>query len=75
MQSEKLTLLPIVDPETRKEFEEQQKKSVFSGGASQPNPLQNFDMASWMAGRSSTPTPNTGKEGGGNGGGEVRRRG
>ena len=35
----------------RKEFEEQQKKSILSGGASTSNPLQNFDMAAWMAGK------------------------
>ena len=37
----------------RAEFEEQQKKSVLSGGASGANPLQNFDMAAWMAGKTS----------------------
>ena len=35
----------------RKEFEEQQKKSILRGGASTANPLQNFDMAAWMAGK------------------------
>ena len=35
------------------EFEEQQKKSILSGGASGANPLQNFDMAAWMAGKTS----------------------
>ena len=40
-----------VDPEMRAEFEEQQKRSVLSGGASATNPLQNFDMAAWMAGK------------------------
>ena len=33
------------------EFEEQQKKSPLSGGVSGANPLQNFDMAAWMAGK------------------------
>jgi len=42
---------PPVDPEMKKEFEEQQKKSILSGGASTANPLQNFDMAAWMAGK------------------------
>ena len=42
-----------MDPETRREFEEQQKKGILGTGAgpSQANALQNFDMASWMAGR------------------------
>ena len=35
----------------KKEFEEQQKKSILQGGASTANPLQNFDMAAWMAGK------------------------
>ena len=43
--------IEIVDPETKKEFEEQQKNSVLSGGTSAANPLQNFDMAAWMAGK------------------------
>ncbi len=34
----------------RAEFEEQRKKSPLSGGAAAANPLQNFDMAGWMAG-------------------------
>lgn len=34
----------------RAEFEEQRKKSPLSGGAAGANPLQNFDMAAWMAG-------------------------
>lgn len=45
------------------EFEEQQKKSIL-GGAAGSNPLQNFDMAAWMAGK----TSGSGA-GGGNGGG------
>ncbi|KAI4122458.1 MAG: hypothetical protein LQ347_006488, partial [Umbilicaria vellea] len=44
----------VVDPEMKKEFEEHQKKSPISGalagGAAGGNPLQNFDMAAWMAG-------------------------
>ena len=48
-----LTLDNLVDPEMRAEFEEQQKKSVLSGGAGGANPLQNFDMAAWMAGKTS----------------------
>ncbi|KAL8690294.1 MAG: hypothetical protein Q9218_004230 [Villophora microphyllina] len=40
-----------LDPEMRKEFEEQQKKSVLGNAAGGGNPLQNFDMAGWMAGQ------------------------
>lgn len=66
----------------RAEFEEQQKKSILSGGASATNPLQNFDMAAWMAGK----TGGSGggekeaveekekKGGGGGGGGGARKR-
>lgn len=42
---------PTVDPEMKKEFEEQQKNSMLSGGGGAANPLQNFDMAAWMAGK------------------------
>ena len=35
----------------KKEFEEQQKKGIIGSGASGANPLQNFDMAAWMAGK------------------------
>ncbi|MCJ1280227.1 hypothetical protein MMC21_008054 [Puttea exsequens] len=44
-------LLDNMDPETKAEFEEQQKKSILSGGAATPNPLQDFDVAAWMAGK------------------------
>ena len=79
------TPLEIVDPDTRREFEEQQKKGIFGtvanpGGAN--NPLQNFDMASWMAGRQqSGPSPGPSTAGGtGSGsdagsGSRARRRG
>lgn len=46
-------LMDSMDPEMKKEFEEQQKKSILSGGASTANPLQNFDMAGWMAAKTS----------------------
>lgn len=71
----------------KKEFEEQQKKSILSGGASTSNPLQNFDMAAWMAGKTAgsagvEKVPQEGSGGGGTGGGSVsgsgsktRRRG
>lgn len=36
----------------RQEFEEHQKKGILSGGTHPAkNPLQNFDMAAWMAGK------------------------
>ena len=65
----------------RKEFEEQQKKSVLTGGAAKANPLQNFDMAAWMAGQTTATT--TGQDqgegssstGGGGGGAKARKRG
>lgn len=66
----------------KKEFEEQQKKSILSGGTSTANPLQNFDMAGWMAAKTSGKSAETEDEGSGsgsgsgNGGGKsVRRRG
>ena len=70
----------------RAEFEEQQKKSILSGGASGANPLQNFDMAAWMAGKTSSAgagnaapqaieeTKGSGRGDGGGGGGKVRKR-
>lgn len=43
-----------VDPETRAEFEEQQKKSILNtANRSATTSLQNFDMAAWMAGKTS----------------------
>ena len=62
----------IVDPEMKKEFEEHQKKSVVGGGASAANPLQNFDMAGWMAAKTSGSSAETNDEGSGR---DVRRRG
>lgn len=62
----------IVDPEMKKELEEQQKKSILSGGASTANPLQNFDMAGWMAAKTSGTSAETSDEGSGR---DVRRRG
>lgn len=46
-----LTTQPV-DPEMKAEFEEHQKKSILPGGGA-ANPLQNFDMAAWMAGKTS----------------------
>lgn len=37
----------------RKEFEEQQKKSVVGNVAGGGNPLQSLDLAGWMAGQTS----------------------
>ncbi|KAF6220058.1 hypothetical protein HO133_003883 [Letharia lupina] len=65
-------LMDSMDPEMKKEFEEQQKKSILSGGASTANPLQNFDMAGWMAAKTSGKGTETGNEGSGR---DVRRRG
>ena len=64
-----------VDPEMKKEFEEQQKKSVLSGGANTANPLQNFDMAAWMAGKTAGASGQASNEGSGGSGSNVRRRG
>ncbi|KAL9604226.1 MAG: hypothetical protein Q9219_000624 [cf. Caloplaca sp. 3 TL-2023] len=74
-------LLENMDPEMRKEFEEQQKKSVLGNAAAGGgNPLQSFDMAGWMAGQASgeKTAAETGavasgrdrEEGGGGGGGK-----
>ena len=65
-----------VDPEMRAEFEEQQKKSILSGGAQAQNPLQNFDMAAWMAGKTAggSGSEASGRDSGGQTGGGKRRR-
>ncbi|KAF2016429.1 hypothetical protein BU24DRAFT_422767 [Aaosphaeria arxii CBS 175.79] len=49
-------LMENMDPETRAEFEEMQKQSpLASGGAANPaQAMQNFDLASWMAGKTDT---------------------
>jgi hypothetical protein len=45
-----------VDPETKAEFEEMQKKGVMgSGNTGTAQQIQNFDLASWMAGKTDTP--------------------
>jgi ER membrane protein complex subunit 7 len=47
------TNVHTVDPETKAEFEEMQKKSPIAGAATNPaQSIQNFDMASWLAGKS-----------------------
>ena len=46
-----------MDPETKAEFEEMQKKGVMgSGETNTAQQIQNFDLASWMAGKKDTPT-------------------
>lgn len=74
-----MNVAPItVDPEMKKEFEEQQKKGILgTGGNTAANPIANFDMASWMAGKSTTPAASTGQDQGGDnaGGSRQRRRG
>ncbi|KAF2271706.1 uncharacterized protein EI97DRAFT_259900 [Westerdykella ornata] len=44
-------LMENMDPETKAEFEEMQKKSPLTSGANPAEALQNFDLASWMAGK------------------------
>jgi hypothetical protein len=50
-----------VDPETKAEFDEIRSKGVLSSGTGATNPadaLQNFDLASWMAGKTErAPSP------------------
>ncbi len=60
-----------MDPEMKKEFEEAQKKSPLSGAAAGQNPLSNFDMAGWMAGK----TAGMGSSGQARGGGDEGGRG
>ncbi|KAF1844589.1 uncharacterized protein K460DRAFT_354488 [Cucurbitaria berberidis CBS 394.84] len=45
-------LMENMDPETKQEFEEMQKTGVLgSGNTNTAQQLQNFDLASWMAGK------------------------
>lgn len=41
-----------MDPETKAEFEEMQKSSPITGSEGAAASIQNFDLASWMAGKS-----------------------
>jgi hypothetical protein len=42
----------VVDPEMKEEFEEMKKNGVMgSGNTNTAQQLQNFDLASWMAGK------------------------
>ena len=73
--------LVIVDPEMKKEFEEQQKSSVVGNVAGGGNPLSSFDMAGWMAGQTSgggvttTARENEDERGAGGGGGQGQGKG
>jgi len=47
--------LCIVDPEMKEEFEQMQKNGVLgSGNTDTASQIQNFDLASWMAGKTDT---------------------
>ncbi|KAH9845275.1 ER membrane protein complex subunit 7 [Teratosphaeria destructans] len=46
-------LVENMDPETRAEFEEMQKKGPLMGSAGAANSMQNFDLAGFLAGKSS----------------------
>ncbi|RMX76709.1 hypothetical protein D0869_10478 [Hortaea werneckii] len=56
-----------VDPETKAEFEEMQKKGPMTGSQGAGAQMQNFDFAGWMAGKGA------GAESGSSGGGSKRR--
>jgi ER membrane protein complex subunit 7 len=62
-----------VDPETRAEFEEMQKKSPLNSAANPATQIQNFDFASWMAGKTSSGEESS-SQGQGQGG-QAKRRG
>ncbi|KAF2454543.1 hypothetical protein BDY21DRAFT_353203 [Lineolata rhizophorae] len=70
-------LMENMDPETRAEFEEMQKKGPLgTGGGNPANQIQNFDLASWMAGKTEGGNGASGSTSGkGAGGGSGRRRG
>ena len=61
-----------VDEETRAEFEEMQKKSPLAT-ANPASQLQNFDLASFLAGKTDQPQPQQEKEK--SGGSGSKRRG
>ena len=63
-------LLDNMDPETKAEFEAQQKKGILGNAGAGGNPLGDFDMAGWMAGTSKAKS--SGNDGGGGG---ARKRG
>ncbi|MCJ1314218.1 hypothetical protein MMC25_007898 [Agyrium rufum] len=65
-----------LDPELKKEMEEQQAKGGLASGMAGGNPLEGFDMAGWMAGQTAKTSSSEG--GGGSGGGSSgskKRRG
>lgn len=53
-------LMDNMDPETRAEFEEMQKKSPVTGAEGAAASIQNFDLASFLAGKSSDTSSNSG---------------
>ncbi|KAI9814043.1 MAG: hypothetical protein M1827_003507 [Pycnora praestabilis] len=69
-------MMDSMDPEMRAEFEEQSKKSPLAGGMSGGgNPLQNFDMAAWMAGKTAPAATVEDGEATGQGQGQGQERG
>ena len=62
---------PKVDEDTRAEFEEMQKSSPLASRSNPAAQLQNFDLASWMAGKTDAAQGG----GSGSGGGSARKRG
>ncbi|KAI7162381.1 hypothetical protein KC349_g2061 [Hortaea werneckii] len=60
-------LMDNMDPETKAEFEEMQKKGPMTGSQGAGAQMQNFDFAGWMAGKGA------GAESGSSGGGSKRR--
>lgn len=74
-------LMDNMDPEAKAEFEEMQKSNPLAGATNPSQALQNFDLASWMAGAntnsgsgasaSGSQQAEQGNKGGGSGG---RRR-
>lgn len=62
-----------MDPDTKAEFEEMQKKGPLTGSQGAGAQMQNFDFASWMAGGKGADTEG-GASGGGGGGGGAKRR-
>ncbi|KAK4967612.1 hypothetical protein LTR28_002426 [Elasticomyces elasticus] len=55
-------LMENMDPETKAEFEEMQKKSPLTGSQGAAAQIQNFDLASWMAGKSAETESSSGTQ-------------
>lgn len=53
-------MFTTVDAETKAEFEEISSKSPLTGGNGAANQIQNFDLASWMAGKPAEAAPSGG---------------